>query len=93
MKIAITGACGVVGRCVIIHALASGHEVIGIDAIEQNKGDIDSNKYAFVQADLRDYETCLKLFADCHALIHLAAIRWPGDGQVKTHNTCGTFVD
>lgn len=85
------------------HAVAQGHEVIGIDIGAERDADavpvvdeeIAANsvkKYTFIHADLRDYETALKLFENCDALIHLAAIRWPGDGRVETHNTCGIFL-
>lgn len=100
MRIVVTGACGSVGQCVVQHAIAQGHEVIGVDigaernadpvpVVDEGKVANPVKKYTFIQADLRDYETALKVFANCDALIHLAAIRWPGDGRVETHNTCG----
>ncbi|GJJ11567.1 hypothetical protein Clacol_005801 [Clathrus columnatus] len=87
MKIAITGANGIVGRCVVTQATDEGHSVIGIDAVERSEYIVKSDKYSFIQADLRDFEVTLKSLRDCGAVIHLAGIRSPGDGRAETHNT------
>ena len=90
MKIAVTGCNGSVGTRVVLSALARGHTVIGIDAaplsethalayIDTNRGKEGKGTFAFRQADLREYEVGL--------IVHLAAMRDPGDYVIAAHNT------
>lgn len=88
MKIAVTGSTGVVGRAVVAHALQQGHEVVGIDIANPVATDIENKElFNYVQADLKDPDVVMKVLEGCEAVIHLAAIRTPGDGKFQTHNT------
>ncbi|KAF8575654.1 NAD-binding protein [Ramaria rubella] len=86
MKIAITGAAGTVGRVLVAHALNCGHCVVGIDLINTASNPHQNEGYVFIQADLTDYDQVLSALTRCDAVVHLAAIRTPGDGKEKTHN-------
>ena len=91
MKIAVTGCNGSVGRRIVLHALKDGHQVVGVDWIGSQAHDdiIEANKnpnYSFTEADLRDYDTAMRVLTGCDAIIHLAAYRNPGDYIWQTHN-------
>lgn len=92
MKIAIAGCNGSVGSRVVLAALAQGHTVVGIDSapipdvLAHLKGRVDSN-VTFHDADVRDYDACLKLLKGCEGVVNLAAMRTPGDYVVEAHNT------
>ncbi|OCH83965.1 NAD(P)-binding protein [Obba rivulosa] len=88
MKLAITGCNGSIGQRVVIAALRSGHDVVGIDLVPLKDYEYVSNpKFNFRQIDVRDYEAVLHVLEGCEAIIHLAGIRSPEDYIVKTHNT------
>jgi len=86
MKIAITGCNGSVGKPVVAHMLRHGHTVVGIDA-RQDEDVTNSDKFTFICADLLEYDRALEALAGCDAVVHLAAMRDPGDYRVKSHNT------
>lgn len=81
MKVAITGCTGNVGRCVVALALEQGHAVIGIDrtAPVEELG----QHFAFVQADLREYNAALDALRGCDAVVQLAAFPNAGDYGVQ----------
>ena len=91
MKIIVTGCNGSVGRRVVLRALKEGYQVLGAvwvdhqsheDAAEARK----NPNFSFIGADLRDYDTTLKVLTGCDAVVHLAAHRNPGDYVWQTHN-------
>lgn len=91
MKIVVTGCNGSVGRRVALHALKEGHQVLGVDWIDrQTHTDVaEANKdpnFSFVEADLRDYDTTMRVLTGCDAIVHLAAYPNPGDYIWQTHN-------
>ena len=86
-KLAVTGCTGEVGRRVVTVALKQGYSVVGIDLTPK---DIDFNtdpNFAFVQADLRDYDQTLNAIRGCDGIVQLAGVRWPADYVATTHNT------
>ncbi len=91
MKIAVTGCNGSVGTRVVLAALAQGHTVVGIDSAPVPDAlthlDVDAGQFAFHRADLREYDAGLRLLEGCDAVVHLAAMRTPGDYVVAAHNT------
>jgi nucleoside-diphosphate-sugar epimerase len=88
MKIAVTGCNGNVGRRVVVLALKRGQMVVGIDRAPQSSPDCANPQFKFIQADLTDYGTVLKVLDGCDGVIHLAACSNPGDYQVNSHNRC-----
>lgn len=92
MKIAVTGCNGLVGKPVVALALARGHSVAGIDydgepTVEASQ----TSAFTYTRADLKDYDTTLKLLEGCDSVIHLAAHPNPGDYRVASHNQWGDF--
>ncbi|PIL35399.1 hypothetical protein GSI_02125 [Ganoderma sinense ZZ0214-1] len=92
MKLAVTGCNGDIGSRVILAALSRGHTVLGIDVAKlpdvlTHLPEDQSARFAFYEADLRDYEAATKLLRGCEGIVHLAAMRTPGDYHVNTHNT------
>lgn len=72
MKIIVTGSSGLLGRHVASAFVASGHEVLGIDAVAPSDG-----AWAHISADLTDLGLTLQLVRDCDAVVHIAAIPRP----------------
>jgi len=88
MKIAVTGCNGNVGRPVVACALRNGHEVVGIDRTDVPLTEDASNpNFQYIQADLRDYDTTLRVLTGCTGVVHLAACPNPGDFVAVTHNS------
>ena len=92
MKLAITGCNGSVGSRVALAALKQGHTVVGIDStplpdVLKNLSEDQRGRFTFREADLRDYTVATNLLRGCEGIVHLAAMRTPGDYHVATHNT------
>ncbi|KAH9481567.1 dTDP-6-deoxy-L-talose 4-dehydrogenase (NAD(+)) [Psilocybe cubensis] len=94
MKIVVTGCNGRVGQRVVKASLERGHSVLGVDVIDQSLEHQeahwikkDPTMFSFKKADLRNYDTVLKLLAGYDAVIHLAAFPNPDDYIVKAHNS------
>ncbi len=91
MKIAITGCSGSVGAAIVDLALASGHEVVGIDRVAPGEA---LSGLRFIAAEMGDYERLVEAFAGCDALIHMAAIAFPNrhpDHVVHNNNVVGSY--
>jgi dTDP-glucose 4,6-dehydratase len=81
MKLLVTGGAGFIGSAVVRQAIADGHEVVNVDALTYaaNPANLDSvagsNRYAFVEADIRDRAALDGIFATHapDAVMHLAA--------------------
>lgn len=81
MKLLVTGGAGFIGSAVVRQAIASGHQVINIDALTyaaclENVASVaDHPHYSFVQADICDSAILDTVFADYtpDAVMHLAA--------------------
>ena len=90
MRIAVTGVSGHVGRALARELDDAGHQVVGVDLVEPSELPLAHFASADVgsQANLRD------AFADCDAIVHLAAVRDPGlvpDDVLFQVNVVGTF--
>ena len=81
MKLLITGGCGFIGSNLVRLALASGYDIVNLDALTYagnpaSLSDVtDSPAYAFVRGDIRDADL-LRTTLDEHApdaVLHLAA--------------------
>ncbi|KAG2135119.1 NAD(P)-binding protein [Suillus clintonianus] len=87
MKIAITGCNGDVGKRVVLWVLKEGHTVVGADRVIVPDTDFyDNPAFSFHQADFNDFDTALKVFEGCDAIIQLAAFAHPMHYKVKVHN-------
>ncbi|KAF5349086.1 hypothetical protein D9756_009533 [Leucocoprinus leucothites] len=94
MRITVTGCNGRVGKRVVLLALKRGHTVTGVDHTAFSE-DLHSlikqyqQQFTFKQVDLQGYEAVLEALqtAQAEAVVHLAAIRDPGDYVVRTHNS------
>ncbi len=87
-RVAVTGAAGHLGRAVVADLLAHGYDVVGIDRVVDDEGDVRS-------WDGRSVADLVPLLAGCDALVHLAAIPAP-EGHlpevVFANNTQATFA-
>ena len=78
MRVAVTGGAGYVGACVVEELLASGHEVVVLDALIHGQDDVAaglSERGATVrQGDVRHPDAVLGALEGAEAVVHLAAI-------------------
>jgi len=81
MKILVTGGAGFIGSAVVRHAVASGHEVVNLDALTYaaclaNVASVaESAAYRFANVDIRDRAALDRVFTEHapDAVMHLAA--------------------
>lgn len=93
MKIAVTGCNGNVGKRVVLYALKKGHDVVGIDFVDQPEHDDiyaarANEHFKFVKADLRKYDVVLDVLQGCQGVAAIAAHPNPGDLVWQSHNEC-----
>jgi UDP-glucose 4-epimerase len=91
MRIAVTGGSGDLGRNLIPYLLRQNHTVLAIDRAIPST---DTPGLDFVMADTRNFGEFVAGIRGCDALIHLAAIRAPGnhpDHVVYTDNTISSY--
>lgn len=87
MRVAVTGANGMVGKAVVKELRANNYDVC---SIVYSKNTIQEQ----IELDIRNYEDVYKALTDCQALIHLAAIPSPIPGKnymVFETNAVGTY--
>ncbi len=75
MKIAVTGASGVLGRGVAARLLSQGHEVAGI---ARHRPESWSSAADFVTADIRDAAAVTRALAGADVVAHCAWVNSPG---------------
>lgn len=80
MRIAVTGATGLVGEFLIPHLLEREHEVHALwRSDRRNTEKFDSNKrLRWFQGDLEDLSSLQRLVSDCDAVVHAALEHQPG---------------
>ncbi len=81
MRIAVTGAGGVVGRGIVTRLLSQGHDVIGLARRQPQSW---PSAASFVQADIRDAAAVHRALAGCHVVAHCA---WAFDRDVNVGGT------
>lgn len=102
MKIAVTGGRGRIGRALTEGALALGHSVVNIDRVAvdgpllpgEGRTPSPEGDVRYLTADVTNYEELLATFADCEALVHMAAIPTPfrdPDHVVHNNNVTGSY--
>lgn len=75
MRIAVTGASGVLGRGLSARLLSQGHDVIGI---ARHRPESWSSAAEFVVADVRDSDAVTRALAGTEAVVHCAWRTTPG---------------
>ncbi|HEY9011947.1 MAG TPA: NAD(P)-dependent oxidoreductase [Devosia sp.] len=91
MKIAITGGSGGIGRAIIEQAFTRGDEIVSIDRVENPEW---QGRVEHIVTDMSDYDTLVRAFKGCDAMIHMAAIPSPfhlPDHVVHNNNVVGSY--
>jgi nucleoside-diphosphate-sugar epimerase len=89
VRIAVTGASGVVGRGVVQRLLSQGHDVIGL---ARHRPASWPSAASFVQSDIRDTTGVDKLVSGAHVVVHCAWAVNPAADHPSNHeiNVGGT---
>jgi len=79
MKLLITGAAGFIGSNLCEFMLHKGYDVVGLDNLAtgfmHNLNEFKSHpNFSFIEADIRDYESCLKATQGVDYVLHQAAL-------------------
>jgi UDP-glucose 4-epimerase len=95
-RIGVTGAAGFVGANLVERLLDEGCHVVGVDDFsmsgpENLRGILGRTGFELHEYDCRDTGRLLKDFADCEAIVHLAALKIPRYGGAL--NTLEVNVD
>lgn len=83
MKVAVTGATGVVGKAAVRALVASGHDVFGLARTAGKARVVESLGAVPVHADLFDPDSLGAVFAGCDAVYHLATRVPIGSGSLR----------
>ena len=78
-SVIVTGASGFIGSHLVDQLLAKGYNVIGIDNMRTGRKEnlseaMKSDRFRFMNADIRDDDLASKIDCEIHAIYHLAAI-------------------
>lgn len=85
MRIAVTGARGLLGSALVELALQEGHEVLGLD--KRGDREVVSQQLSFDVIDMTAAEEVARSLSGCDALVHLAAHTSPSKAPAhKVHN-------
>jgi nucleoside-diphosphate-sugar epimerase/phosphohistidine swiveling domain-containing protein len=82
VRVAVTGASGVLGRGLAARLLAQGHEVVGI---ARHRPESWSSAADFVVADIRDASAVKRAIAGADVVAHFAWARSPGPDHYISH--------
>ena len=85
MRIAVTGASGVIGRGVVARLLSQGHDVIGLARLRPESW---PSAAEFVQTDIRDADGVRRAFAGTDVVVHCA---WAVDREVNIGGTANVL--
>ena len=90
MRIAVTGASGVLGRGLAARLLCQGHDVVGI---ARHQPESWSSAASFVEADIRDASAVKRAVAGADVVAHCAWAKSPGPDERISHevNIGGTL--
>ena len=78
MRIAVTGASGVIGRGVVLRLLSAGHDVVGL---ARHRPESWPSEATFVQGDIRDAAAVRRALAGAEVVVHCAWAVNPASGQ------------
>jgi nucleoside-diphosphate-sugar epimerase/phosphohistidine swiveling domain-containing protein len=82
MRIAVTGAGGVVGRGVVLRLLSAGHDVVGL---ARRQPESWPSEATFVQGDVRDAAAVRRAVAGAQVVVHCAWAPNPVSDQPTDH--------
>jgi len=104
VRVIITGAAGFIGSNLTEHLLQEGHEVVGIDNLDDYysgktmflERSIEDSNFTMVRGDILDLELMKKTMKGADAVVHLAAqagVRFSVRDPLKSHmvNVVGTL--
>ena len=80
MRIAVTGAGGVVGRGVVLRLLSAGHDVVGL---ARRQPESWPSAATFVHGDIRDAAAVRRAVAGAEVVVHCAWAVNPASGQTR----------
>ena len=80
MRIAVTGASGVIGRGVVLRLLSAGHDVVGL---ARHRPESWPSEATFVQGDIRDAAAVRRALAGAEVVVHCAWAVNPASGQAS----------
>jgi nucleoside-diphosphate-sugar epimerase/phosphohistidine swiveling domain-containing protein len=69
VKIAVTGASGVIGRGVVLRLLSQGHDVVGL---ARHRPESWPSEASFVRGDIRDAAVVRRAVSGAHVVVHCA---------------------
>jgi UDP-glucose 4-epimerase len=84
-RVGITGAAGFIGSNLAERLLAEGVEVVGVDDMSMGNlrnlaGMLEDPSFSLAEFDCRDSAKLGQAFAECDAIVHLAAMKIPRYG-------------
>ncbi|HSO49727.1 MAG TPA: NAD-dependent epimerase/dehydratase family protein, partial [Acidimicrobiia bacterium] len=74
MKTGVTGGSGVVGRSVVRHLVAAGHEVSALARSDAAASGLEAEGAGTVRGNVLDPKTLTRLVAGCVGVFHVAGI-------------------
>ena len=98
MNILVTGGAGKIGHVAVHQLLAHGHDVIALG--RRPKADVEPSRLSTIegadyrQVDITAYSALRPLMEGVDAVVHLAALTYPGAGpghQIFQINAAGSF--
>ena len=85
MRVAVTGASGVIGRGVVVRLLSRGHDVVGL---ARHRPESWPSAADFVQGDIRDASGVRRAIAGADVVVHCA---WAADSEVNIGGTANVL--
>ena len=78
-KFLVTGSAGFIGSNLVEAVLEMGYKVRGLDNLSNGKKEnveefMNHQNYEFIEGDIRDFETCLKVCESIDYVLHQAAL-------------------
>src|SRR6185437_12703703 len=89
MRIAVTGASGVVGRGVVVRLLSAGHDVAGM---ARRRPESWPSAATFVEGDIRDAATVRRAVDGAEVVVHCAwAVNPAAGGEANVGGTANVL--
>ncbi len=93
MRIAVTGASGVVGRGVVLRLLSQGHDVVGL---ARHRPESWPSAASFVHSDIRDTAKVRQAISGAHVVVHCAwavnpAVDHPDHREINVGGTANVL--